>query len=202
MLWCYDNAIADDLRKSLTPIGECNPTVEVCDAESVIDLIAQIQDDNIQFPIVVITRNPDTPIDTKRYNFARCHSGIATTIDKNNYIYYEKALPIELSYDITVLATNTADMDEMVKELLFKYTEMYFIKFELPYESKRMLEFGVSIDPDTNITGKSGYLEYLRSGRLYQSIISLKCHGAVLLSYTPERLTHFGLDNEDRINIK
>lgn len=189
MLWCYDNAIANDLKRSLTPNGDVNPVVKVCDQEGVIELIAQMQEDQISFPIIVLTRKPDTPVDKRRTNFTRMKQGIPVLIDTDdNNVYYEKVIPIELGYDLTVLATNTADMDELVKELLFKYMETFFIKFQLPYESKKMIRFGVSVDGDTEISRKSGYFEYIQGGILYQSIISLRCEGAVLVSYTPQRL--------------
>lgn len=194
MLWCYDNAIADDLKQSFANDSEVCPQVKVLDNEGVLALIAQMQEDKITFPIVVITRHEDTPVDSNRTNFTRMHKGMPTVIDKNNYIYYEKAIPIQLGYDLTVLATNTADMDEMVKELLFKYSSMYFIKMTLPYEGNRQIRFGVSVDSDTQISRKSGYFEYIEGGVLHQSIITLKCDGAVMVSYTPRRLKMEALD--------
>lgn len=189
MLWCYDNAIANDLKRSLSPDGQMNPVVKVCDQEGVIELIAQMQEDEISFPIIVITRNPNTPVDKTRTNFTKMKRGVPVCIDGDtNNVYYEKVIPIELGYELTVLATNTADMDELVKELLFKYMETFFIKFQLPYEYKKMIRFGITVDGNTDISRKSGYFEYIQGGILYQTIISLKCEGAVLVSYTPQRL--------------
>ena len=79
-------------------------------------------------------------------------------------------------------------MDELVRELLFKYTDMYFLTMRLPYESDRKIRFGVTINSDTNIERSSGLSQYIAGGQIYQSIISLKVDGAVLLSYTPVKL--------------
>ena len=65
---------------------------------------------------------------------------------------------------------------------------MYFITLELPYECKRKVRFGVRIDPDKAISNKSGQSEYFGDGEVYQSIITLKCEGCVLVSYTPAKL--------------
>ena len=189
MIYLYDDAIALDLKKSFDPQNIGSPVVKVIDAERGLDLVAQDSEDKITFPIVALTRYPDTPIDTDRYNFTRAHRGVAAVIDKEtNNLYYEKAIPIKLQYDLTVLATNTADRDELVKELLFKYTNQYFITFTLPYECKRPVRFGVIIDRDNSIESKSGTIEYLNSGTVYQTIIPLKCEGCVLVSYTPAHL--------------
>lgn len=197
MLYNYDNAIAEDLKRSFNPNNVINPAVRVVDAEGVLDLIAQIQEDQISFPVVVLTRNPDTPIDKNRRNFTYMHKGVASVMDPDsNNLYYEKVIPIELGYSLTVLATNTADLDELVKELMFKYISQYFITFTLPYECKRKVRFGISIDEDADIERKSGTFEYVEGGTLYQAIIPLKIDGAVLVSYTPAKLQRTTLEFE------
>lgn len=189
MIYVYDKAIADDLRKSFNPTNAPNPVVRVIDPEGAIGVAAQIQNDKIQFPLVVLNRNPDAPIDKARMNFTRLHKGVVSVLDpETNELYYERAVPIDLRYAITVLATNTADIDELVRELIFKYTSMYFITITLPYEAQRKVRIGVIVDPDSNIERSSGSAEYINGGQLYQAIIPLKCEGAVLVHYTPAKL--------------
>ena len=189
MIYLYDEAIQKDLQKSFNPDNIGSPIVRVMDAEQGLQVIAQAEGDNLRFPLVLLTRYPDTPIDKSRWNFTRAHRGVAALLDeKTNDLYYEKAIPIEVNYDLTILATNTADRDELSRELIFKYTDMYFITFELPYECNRKVRFGVTIDTDKDISSKSGTLEYLNAGTLYQTIIPLKCEGCVLVSYTPAKL--------------
>lgn len=191
MLYNYDNALAKDLEDSFNS----NICVKVVDAEKGIDLAAQIENDSISFPLVLLTRYPDAPIDKNRYNFTRAHKGVATVIDKEkNELYFEKAVPVELKYDLTILTTNTVDRDELVKELLFKYTSMYFVSMDLPYESTRKIRFGVSVDIESEISNKSGVLDYLDSGTVYQSIIPLRCEGCVMLSYTSVKLKRSQLE--------
>lgn len=189
MLYLYDNALADDLTDSLSggPIG--NTKVKVVDEEAIIDVIAQMKEDNIEFPFVSLTRDNDTPLDTERMNFTRMHRGVVSVIDpETNLLYYEKAVPIKLSYTLSVLTTNTADMDELIKELIFKYTSMYFVSFTLPYECKRKVRFGVRIDPDESISKSSGLYDYISGGKLYEASIPLKCEGCVLVAYTPAKM--------------
>jgi len=189
MIYLYDRAICNDLNESFNPDGVDNPGVVVVGTEEVVGLVAQIQNDDIRFPIVALTRKPDTPIDNDRMNFTRLHKGVYAVLEEEtNNIYYEKSIPIDLRYVITVLTTNTVDMDEIVKELIFKYTDMYFLTMELPYEAKRKVRFGITIDPDSSIEKSSGLVEYIQNGQLYQTLIPLKIEGAVLVSYTPAHL--------------
>lgn len=189
MIYLYDNALAEDLERSFNTDNIGSPCVRVIDPEQGLQVLAQKEGDNLSFPLVLLTRYPDTPIDKLRMNFTRAHRGVAAVLDKEtNELYYEKAIPIEVNYDLTILAANTVDREELMKELIFKYTDMYFVTFELPYECKRKIRFGVRIDPDKDISSKSGTLEYLGEGTLYQTIIPLKCEGCVLVSYTPAKL--------------
>lgn len=189
MLYLYDNAIASDLMKSFNPDNVANPVVRVVDPEGIIDLAAQIQEDKIEFPIVAINRLPDIQIDQQRYNFTKAHKGIQSVIDsKTNELYYEKSIPIILKYDLTLLTTNGTDMDELVREILFKYTSMFFLTITLPYECNRKVRFGIAVDPDTNIEKKSGRVDYMKSGQIHQTIIHLRCEGCVLVSYTAAKL--------------
>lgn len=192
MIYLYDRAIAKDIRNSFN-VDETgsSPVVTVVDPESSIDIAAQVKEDKITFPIISLRRNDDTPIDTDRYNFTRAHKGVVSVIDpRTNELYYEKAIPIKLSYDLTILTTNTADMDELIREFLFKYTSMYFLTLTLPYEFNRKVRFGITIDTNANISRRSGSSEYIKEGKLHESVIPLKCEGCVLVSYTPAKLTN------------
>lgn len=189
MLYLYDKAIVEDLSQCLG-----KDTVRVIDPEAIVDLAAQIENDEISFPLIALTRSPAPAIDNSRTNFTMMHNGVSTVIDpETNNVYNEKVLPIKLVYNLTVLTTNQADMDEIIRELLFKYIQMYFLTIRLPYESDRKIRFGIRIDPNTEIEQTSGSAEYLKSGALYQVIIPLYCDGCVLVTYTPahlQRLQH------------
>lgn len=189
MIYLYDEAIVNDLMKSFNPNAVKNPVVCVVSPERVIDIAAQLQNDEISFPLVALTRDEDISIDTNLTNFTRMHKGVAAVVDpKTNNLYYEQAIPLKLEYALTVLTTNTADMDELVRELIFKYTRMYFLTITLPYEGQRKVRFGITIDTDSSIERSSGVVEYLESGQLYQSIIHLRCEGCVYVKYTPVHL--------------
>ena len=189
MLYLYDDAIVKDLKRSFNPDAVNNPLVKVVDPEAAIGLAAMLQDDDIRFPLVAITRDPDTPIDIDRLNFTRAHIGVTSVLDPDtNELYYERAIPIKLSYKLTILTTNTADMDEMVRELMFKYISMYFLTITLPYECRRKVRFGLCIDTESNIERKSGTFDYIESGKLHETTIPIKCDGCVLVHYTPAKL--------------
>lgn len=198
MIYKYDDAICDDLRKSFNPDNVENPVVTVVSSEVVTAIAAQIQNDKLTYPLVALIRNPNSvQIDQSRMNFTRAHFGVSAVIDKEtNNVYYEKVLPITLQYSLTVLTTNIADQDEIIRELLFKYVNMYFLTIKLPYECDRKIRFGVRITSETDIDYSSGSPEYLQSGSLYQAIIPLHCDGCVLVSYTPAHLIRTTFDVE------
>lgn len=187
MIYCYDNAISKDLSQAISEGSGMNDIVKVIDAEGIMQLVAQIKEDQITFPLICLVRHPETPLDTERSNFTRIHRGVVTVYDpaKHN-LYYERAIPIKLEYDLTILTTNTVDMDELLREVMFRYTSTYFLNLEVPYEGNRQIRFGVTISGDA--TRSSSTKEYLASGTLYQTIVPLRCEGAVLLHYTPKHI--------------
>lgn len=201
MLWAYDEAIVNDLSSCIDPQGRANNTVKMMGDEGMMGIFAQLQEDRITFPAIFLKRHSETPLDPTRYNFTRMHKGVPCVFDSDkNNIYLEKAVPIQLRYDLHALTTNTADMDEIMRELLFRYTEMYYITMQVPYESKRNIRFGMSINPDTPISKNSGVSEYIEGGRLYESVMEIECQGAVYLHYTPRHLQGAVIDNTIAFN--
>lgn len=201
MLWAYDETIVNDLSSCIDPTGGANNTVKMMGDGGMMGVFAQLQEDKITFPAIFLQRHSETPLDRSRFNFARLHKGVPCVYDsERNDIYTEKAAPIELKYDLHVLATNTTDMDEMLRELLFRYSSMYYLTMEVPYESKRRLRFGIAINPDTPIRKMSGNTEYVQGGTLYESVLELECQGAVLLHYTARHMT--GLVTENNLTFK
>ena len=199
MLYLYDRALSDDIRDSINS-DNANPNVFIADADTYPQILAQIQNDTITYPLILISRDDDMPIITELFNFSRAQFGIPAAFDnKKNIIYNEKALPIDVKYTIRILATNTADVDELSRELFYKYISMYFLTIRLPYESDRKIRFGIQVDLDYGIKRESGNFEYLKSGALYQSTIHLNTNGCVFLSYIGRHLQRQVLDNS--INI-
>lgn len=195
MIYLYDKAVVDDLKTSFNPDNVPNPVVSVIGPDHILEIAAQLQEDNIQLPIVALSRGDNIEYDMSRYNFTRAKKGIIAEYDSTqNEVYLEKSIPINLKYDMTVLTSNQADMDELVRELLFKYTQQYFLCIRTPYEAKRPIRFGIQIIPDSGIEQTSSSKDYWEKGSLYQSILHLECHGCVLLSYTPRKVTNLGLD--------
>lgn len=203
MLYLYDEALADDLSRCIDP-ENANANVKVINKDGILPLMAQMQEDKITFPLICLFRHEDTPIDTRRTNFTAMKRGVATVVDPDTHmIYMERIMPIVLGYDLTILATNTVDIDEIVKEIIFHYTSTYFVTIkELPYESNRSLRFGVRVLADS-IRRTSDAFNYIEGGTLYQTQITLDCDGAVLLSYTPKHLLRYGgTEVEVKDNLK
>ena len=201
MLWIYDEAIAKDLSSAIDTDGGANSCVKVIEPDAIMGLIAQMQEDKIQFPLVCLTRDSDYNIDTNRTNFTAMKKGVPIGYDsEHNTLYLEKIIPVNLSYTINILTTNTIDADEMLKEILFRYTSMYFVTVDIPYEiDNRSIRIGIQVEPDS-IKKTSANLEYITNGALYQTSMQIQCQGAVLISYTPKHMERLYID--DNITIK
>ena len=206
MIWIYDNAIVSDLKESFDTDNVQQPVVSIVPPEEIISIAAQVQDDKLHFPIIALSRDSSIDIDGSRSNFSMRHQGVATVFDnKTNNLYYEKVMPLKLSYNLICMSTNTADIDELIRELLFKYSSQYFLTVQIPYESKRNVRIGINIDPDETIQWQSSTSDYLQGGKLHSAQITLKVDGAVLVNYTPVKLKRFdseiGIDQKGVENV-
>ena len=196
MLYLYDSALVDDLKSSLT--DEANKNVFLTDADNYHGILAQIQEDTITYPLILLHREDDMAIDKGLMNFTRYRFGVPCVFDnKTNTVYYERALPVGLTYTLRILSTNVADTDELGRELFYKYLSQYFLTIQAPYESDRKIRFGVYVDVDYGIKKESSNAEYLQSGALYQSTILLKTVGCVSLTYTPRHLQRNVLNDKE-----
>lgn len=188
MLYLYDRAIINDIQSSINS-QNANPNVLMSDAETYPGILAQIQEDTITYPLILVSRDDDMPIITDLWNFPKAQFGVPAAFDnKTNTVYYEKAVHVDLQYTLRILSTSTADTDELARELFYKYLSQYFLVIQLPYESDRKVRFGIEVDLGYGIKRDSGSFEFLKSGALYQSTIHLKTNGCVYLSYTPHHL--------------
>lgn len=189
MLYLYDNAIVEDLQSAIDSESQMSSNIRAVDTGSIVGVMAQLEEDKLPFPLICVMRDENMTIDANRSNFSRLHVGHVEVIDpETNTLYLEKAIPIELNYAIHVLTTNTADMDELVREILFRYSSMYFLTISKPYEADSKLRFGIAIPPGTELRRESTNGEYISQGKLYETIIPIKCDGAVLLDYTPKHM--------------
>ena len=200
MFYLYDQAIVDNLKSSLS--DEVNNNVVFADAENYPGIIAQIKDDTITYPLILLQRDEDAPIITGLMNFTRYQFGVPCVFDnKTNNVYYERALPVDIQYTLRILSTNVADTDELARELFYKYISMYYLTIRTPYESDRKIRFGIATDMDYGIKRESSSSQYLASGALYQSTLHFKTEGCVMLTYTTRHLTRVVMDT-DKIGIE
>lgn len=195
MIYLYDNALVDDMKRTIDPDGGANPNVLCITIDNYQSTLAQLQEDKITYPIILIIRDDDIPVRSELLNFTRYKKGVPVGMDpKTNQVYYERALPLDLRYTLQILSTNVVDRDEIAREIWFKYESEYFLHIETPYEIKRKINFGVQIDRSFGIKNDSGASEYLSEGKLYSSTMEILTDGCVLLHNTARHLNHFSMN--------
>lgn len=198
MIYCYDNALVDDMKRTIDPEGQANPNVLCITIDNYQSTLAQLQEDKITYPIILFIRDDDIPVKKDQINFTRYKKGVPAVLDtKTNTVYYERALPLDLRYTIQILSTNVADRDEIAREIWFKYESEYYLHIETPYEVKRRIRFGVHIDREFGIKNDSGSSQYLSDGKIYTSTMELLTDGCVLLSNTPRHLKREIIDTKN-----
>ena len=109
MLYVYDNALVEDLQRSFSNDLE-DPVVKIISPEEIIGVAAQLQSDEIKLPLISLERDNPVVIDEDLYNFSKAKKGLSTVIDEQNHVYFEKLIPVKLSYTLTILTANQAQL--------------------------------------------------------------------------------------------
>lgn len=200
MLYLFDSAIVEDLKRTIDPDGGANPNVIMTDVDNYAGILAQIQNDTITYPLFLLVRHDDMPIKTDAQNFTRYMKGVPVGFNtKTNDVYYERAIPVDLKYTLWILTTNVADRDECAREIYYKYLSMYYLHIDLPYEIERRIKFGIRVDTSSGIQNQSGASQYTQSGAIYQSQIDFLTDGCVMITNTPR---HLKIDVVEGISIE
>ena len=84
MLYLYDSAIVDNLKASLTDAA--NQNVFLTTPENYPGILAQIQDDTITYPLILLHREDDVQVIKELMNFTRYQFGVPCTFDNKRSI--------------------------------------------------------------------------------------------------------------------
>ena len=178
MMTLYDKSIVNALMRRFNQDASQGVVVNIISPEYIEGLDSQIREGKCRFPVVALVRK-DMPysIDTGRTIYTTIPKGkVYTQADvKNYYTEPEGFVPIKQPYSLTVLTTDTAQMEAIVKAIQELLSNMKFLSIDHPTRANEKIRFGVVVDSTREIQKSS-------SGQMHQTIIPLSCEGGVIKS--------------------
>lgn len=180
MIRLYDSALYEYLKKNF---GDNLGIVPVKDYWNV---AAMHKENRLQLPAVVLFRTNWTP-ERQLQSWPVARKGRTDRIQEHKKIK-ERALPVQVDYTVTLLATTQDDIDELTSEATFLFLTKPRLTIELPYGSARMIHGQIMINGD--FQNSSGTDQFSQTGILYQQIIPIRVLGANIIDIRKKNLRY------------
>lgn len=177
-VYAYDMAIVDDFRvrfnykKDGTP--KTNNRVQITNQENVFNIIGDIENDNIQFPIISITRTGWSIKDFSQE--AQNNAGVLMGYmdeDEDGRVKQVRlqAIPIQINYQVDIWTQSRIDNDIIARELIWFYWQRPQMLVKIPHGLDTTHVFNVAFELD--ITDNSDIAEHNSRGRYYRQTLGM-----------------------------
>lgn len=178
MIYLYDRAVVDKFREIFR-----DPRITVQPPENAIRYTAQLENDDVTFPLISINRTNWSVRDSD-INWAQSRTGIADHINDNNTVSVMRAIPIQMSYQLDIYTVDRITNDEIYRELIFYFLKHPTLEVEIPYTLDNKHVFNLVMDSD--ITDNSDTVEHINKGVLYRYTSTWNVTDAYLFEGTNE----------------
>lgn len=170
----YDKALITHFRDILD-----DNRIHILPVEQAIRFTAQLQQDNVKFPLISTTRLGYSIRNNDR-NFAALHSGgyqRRTDVGTN---VFAQIIPIRIEYQMDVFSVDQRTCDELIRELIFHITQHPTLTVEIPYILDTQHVFNIFLGDD--IVDNSDTVEHVNRGVLFRNTLTLYTDDAYLFA--------------------
>lgn len=189
MLQLYDDKLFDYFKETF------KADVAVVPVSEYWNVVSMHEEGQLQLPAIVLGRTTWTNAkDLESWVIAK--KGRNDRI-KNNKAIQEQAIPVQLDYTITLLATTQDDIDELTSEVLFCILNYPRLTIDLPYGSDRQIHGQIMQNGD--LQDSTARDKFSDTGILYQQIIPIRVLGSNIINIREQNLRFFTMD-VDTIN--
>ena len=191
MLQLYDDKLFDYFKETF------KADVAVVPVSEYWSVVSMHEEGQLQLPAIVLGRTTWTNAkDLESWVIAK--KGRNDRI-RNNKAIQEQAIPVQLDYTITLLATTQDDIDELTSEVLFCILNYPRLTIDLPYGSDRQIHGQIMQNGD--LQDSTARDKFSDTGILYQQIIPIRVLGSNIINIREQNLRFFTMD-VDTINNK
>jgi hypothetical protein len=192
MLQLYDDKLFDYFKETF------KADVAIVPVSDYWTVASMHEEGQLQLPAIVLGRSSWTNA-KELESWVIAKRGRTDRI-RNNKLVNEQAIPVQLDYTVTLLATTQDDIDELTSEVLFCILNYPRLTIELPYGSDR--EIHAQIMQNGDLQDSSTRDKFSESGILYQQIIPIRVLGSNIINIREQNLRYikFGVDVKNANN--
>lgn len=177
-VYAYDLAIIEDLRARFnhTKDGKqkTNNIIQITNAENVFNIIGDIQNDNIQFPIISLVRT-GWQIEDYSQEFMNNSGGLVGYLEDEPGSRVRQvrlqAIPIQINYQLDIWTQNRLDNDIIAREFIWFYKQNPQMRVKIPHGLNITHPFNIGIENE--IVDNSDIAEHNSRGRYYRQTLGL-----------------------------
>ena len=184
MLQLYDDKLYDYFKETF------KADVAVVPVSDYWNVVSMHEEGQLQLPAIVLGRSKwTTASDLESWVIAK--KGRTDRV-RNNKIVNEQAIPVQLDYTITLLATTQDDIDELTSEVLFCILNYPRLTIDLPYGSDRQIH--AQIMQNGELQDSSSRDKFSDTGILYQEIVPVRVLGSNIINVREQNLRYIKFD--------
>ena len=177
----YDEAVTQKIKNWLAD----NSTMRVLspdESNRLIQLTAEDSGDKpLNLPVIAISRNKDIELlSTIKQNKSFAGLVIKSDIAKNSVVHFN-VIPIKTTYQIDFYTKTRAEVDEYVRQYLFKLINNPQIIIEIRYNNY-IVEHTANLRVLNTISDTSDISTHIFPGQFYKWTIQLELHDGFLFS--------------------
>lgn len=171
-VYMYDEAIVEDLRLLLN-----DDRIHIVPVDNVFRLIARLNEDNIEMPLISLTRTGWQLADNKP-QMMKFDGALAGYDRRDNSLKRVQAIPIRIGYQLDVWTKTRKENDNILRELIFYYSTHPTLIVNIEYGLDITHDFNIFFDAD--IEDNSDIVEHRNRGEYFRQTVSIYTDDAYL----------------------
>lgn len=177
-VYAYDLAIINDLRArfNYTKDGKqkTNNIIQITNSENVFNIIGDLQNDTIKFPLISLIRT-GWQIEDYSQEFMNNSGGLVGYLKddegKRTRQVRLQAIPIQINYQLDIWTQNRVDNDIIAREFIWFYKQNPQLRVKIPHGLNITHPFNIGIENE--IVDNSDIAEHTSRGRYYRQTLGL-----------------------------
>lgn len=168
----YDDAIINEFRRIFN-----DNTIYILPVENAIRFSAQLNRDNVKFPMISTTRLGYS-IRHENVSFPAKMIGSFVTRDGKNNNLFAQSVPIRIEYQMDVFTVDRQSCDEIIRELIFFFLQHPTLVAHFEYGLNIDHNFNLYLNDD--IVDNSDTVEHVNSGVMFRNTLTFYADDALL----------------------
>ena len=187
--YLYDNALVTALRQVTG-----DDRIHLIDPQSAILFFAQVDHDKNMYPAIVLSRRPSSLLDYQ--NQVAKLKGQTLRVNEDSTVTKLKLLNARFEWQIDVFTVDQFTCDEIVRELIFFFTNNPRFQVTVPYGANIPQNFDVFLSPE--IEDNSDLVEFPNRGEYYRETLVIYTENGHYFS-TRDQMTTYTKSDVDTI---